>query len=205
MATQPRLVHYATAIMKYWPLQTKDSSSTVAYLFLDERGLGTLHVERPRALAAMRRLKRGELPEGAALIPNHQLLRIRSCRESRSVTARLHRNKSRRFRLQSTAARDELMVTLENHPAVKEALVETTPIIRHAAPQLGGAIILTALGYMSYQTAMTTSSGQELVSELALTTGSLPYLGAALLLLIALFAVWRRPRASREVDEVLFV
>ena len=202
MAAEPRLVHYATVIMKYWPLQTK-SPSSLAYLFLDERGLGTLHVDHPQALTAMRQLRQGQLPEGAVLIPNHQLLRVRSCRDSLSVTARLHQNESRRFRLTSAEARDELMLSLKDHPAVRESLVETTPLIRHAAPQLGGVLILTALGYMSYRTALTTSSGEELISELHLIA-PLPYLGFTLLFLVAIIAVWRRPGGSREVDEVLF-
>lgn len=196
--------------MKYWPLKTNSKAKRLAYLFLDDRGLGTLHVERPEALDAMRQLQRGELPEGATLIPNHQLLRIQSCHASCTLTARMHRNKVRRFRLQTVTARDEVIDVLKEHPAVREASVQRTPLIRHAAPQLGGITILLALGYMSYRTALTTSSGEEMISELSLVGEAsdllplMPYLLAGILLLVAIFAIWRRPEQSREVDEVLF-
>ena len=195
--------------MKYWPLRIHKDSLQRAYLFLDERGLGTLHVDRPRALTAIRELQAGELPEGAVLFPNQQLLRVRAHRGSASVTVRLHRGKTQRLQLRSVADRDGLMEGLSSHPAVWTSATHTTPMLQHSARQLALIAMIGGLFWMSYQTALTTDSGEELATQLAIfdwhgiSVPALPYLVALALLGSAAYSL-RWPRRSREVDEVLF-
>ena len=195
--------------MNYWPLRTHKDSLKRAYLFLDERGLGTLHVDRPRALIAVRALRAGELPEGAVLFPNHQLLRVRSHHDSAAVTVWLYKGKTRRLQLRSVEDRDQLIEHLGNHPAVWTSATHTTPMLRHSAPQLALIAMLGALFWMSYQTALTTSSGEELATQLAIfdwrgtSVPAPPYLVGVGLLGAAAYSLWRS-RRSRKVDEVLF-
>ncbi len=195
--------------MKYWPLRTRKDSLKRAYLFLDERGLGTLHIDRPRALNAMRALQAGALPEGAVLFPNHQLLRVRSHQGSAAVTVRLHKGKTRRLQLRSVQDRNQLIEYLGDHPAVWTSATHTTPMLRHSARQLALIAMLGGLFWMSYQTALTTSSGEELATQLAIfnwggtSVPALPSLVAVVLVAAAAYSLWW-PRRSREVDEILF-
>ncbi|WP_420459132.1 hypothetical protein [Neolewinella sp.] len=195
--------------MKYWPLHTRKDSLKRAYLFLDGRGLGILRVDRPRALTAMRALQAGELPEGAVLFPNRQLLRVRSHHDSAAVTVRLHKGKTRRLQLRSVQDRDQLIEHLGKHPAVWTSATHTTPILQHSARQLALIAMLGGLFWMSYQTALTTSSGEKLATQLAIfnwggtSVPALPYLVAVVLLAAAAYSLWW-PRRSREVDEILF-
>ena len=195
--------------MNYWPLRTRKDSLQRAYLFSDERGLGTLDVDRPRALTAMRALQAGELPEGAVLFPNHQLLRVRAHHGSAAVTVRLHKGKTRRLQLRSVEDRDRLIEHLRNHPAVWTSATHTTPLLQHSARQLALIAMIGGLFWMSYQTVLTTNSGEELATQLAIfnwggtSVPALPYLVALVLLAAAAYSLWW-PRRSREVDEVLF-
>ncbi|CAH1002384.1 hypothetical protein LEM8419_03285 [Neolewinella maritima] len=195
--------------MKFWPLRTRENSPQRAYLFLDERGLGTLHVDRPQALTAMRALQRGELPDGAVLFPNPQLRRIRSRHDTTTVTAHLYRGRRQRFQLRSVTDRNQVMDSLRGHPAVKASTIKTTPLLHHSGRQLAMFAILGAVFWMSYQTALTTSSGSDLQDQLSfmgwngVPVPALPYVAAVTLLLAGGYSVWR-PRRSRLYDELLF-
>ena len=196
--------------MKYWPLRTRKNSPQRAYLFLDKRGLGTLHIDRHKALAAMREIQRGGLPEGAVLFPTHQLLRVRSHLHSTCVTARLHQGKTRRFELCSVVDRDRFFRHLREHPAVKISTIKTTPLLEHSVRQVALYVILGGLFWMSYQTALTTSGGKHLESQLSIVRWgdspipALPYVVGVVLLLAAVYRL-RQSRSSRQVEEVLFV
>ena len=195
--------------MYHWPLRKKSGFSKPAYLILDERGIGLLSVRSPQLPQALDMIEAGRLPVGAELIPNHQLLRVRSCRESSTIVARMHGNVSRRFRLRNVVDRDQLFEALRDHPAVSHARVDSGQHDDHLKRKLALGGLAATLAWVAIETIVAGGAARGATGELSvlgLFTFRLPlvvYL-IGLVAVMALGVSWWWPREELEFDEVLF-
>ncbi len=197
--------------MNYWLTQSRPDAGHRTYLFISNDGVGSLTVPRSEAPAALLQIRLGELPAGAELIPAHHLMRVESYKETTLLIARLTQGKSLRFDLRTVAARNEAMLTLRDHPAVKESTMLPQPLKDRINPRLVLCAVLSALTWIAYETLVAGQYAEQRFIEssfglftyipfvvLPLTVG----LGA---ILAIWYSLWQTHQDPPELEEVLFM
>ncbi len=197
--------------MNYWPTQSPPDAGHRTYLFISTTGVGALTVPRAEAPAALLRLRQGEMPAGAELIPANHLMRVESYKEDTLLIARLTQGKSLRFNLRTVAARNEAMLTLRDHPAVKESTMNPQPLKDRINPRLAICAALSALTWIAYEVL---AAGQEAGQQIAESSlGLFTYIPFVVLpitvglgaILALVYSLWQSHRNPPQLEEVLFM
>lgn len=195
--------------MQYWPLKNATRLHHPSYLILDDRGLGIVSVKRKWLDTVLDRIEEGRLPPNAELLPNHQLLRLRSRRDSTTLVARVYGNGSREYKMCSVEERNELFIALENHPSVTLAKVGVGERTRHPKTQLALGVVAGTMLWLGLDGLFGGADPPRLVSELSimgLVKLQLPSVLCFLVFVVTVIVGWRLwwPKRGGDVDEVLF-